>query len=287
MDQSSTLNTGYFEAKGATRTLVTFGAPKFKVRQWLLGGSARACGVVDQHRAWGPRTAERSAGLEGKNPMSFSERGAGYWWWKGFVVRHALENAKDGDIICYSDVGRGDSVKLLRLSLDPILAWMKEHNQPCMPGIQIPWYGTKKNWTKREAFVRKDADRADVWDSPPVQSTFTIWIKTPETLEFARQWAADCMDRGLISDDKSQCDEPDFSEFDTHMCDQSLLGLNLIKKDWKLLNFENEIRPKFNDKDLELWLSFLSEDSPSGIAANFFGKMASIYLFLENRLRRI
>ncbi|MFN5832528.1 MAG: hypothetical protein ACK56K_15880 [Akkermansiaceae bacterium] len=266
------------------KTLITFGAPKFTVRQWLLGSSARACNVVDEHVAWGMKSVENAAGLSGRNPMSFNERGAGFWWWKGYVVYHALKEADYGDIICYSDVGRGNSVKLLRLSLDPIIAWMKEHNQPCVPGVQLPWCGTKKNWTKREAFVRKGLDSPTYWNSPPVGSSFTIWIKTDETLKFAENWARECMDRNLISDDPSSCVEPEFDDLISHMCDQALLGLNLFNKPWKLLNYNDPTEPNYDVKNLESWICSMSGNKPHGLWSNIFEVVSMMYLFSERSL---
>ena len=210
--------------------LVTFASPRFRHRQFLLGWSALANGVVDTVTHWRPKTL-LAAGFENRCPaIRLSERGSGFYAWKPFIIQKKLEEAPEGDIVFYCDVGRTFPYKLLSGSLQVFLDWMKTHKQTVMPGIKISWGGPMSMWTKRDAFVSMSMDSPQVHSSSPIQASFSIWINNPNSRNIINEWMALSADRQMISDDPSKLGFPELPDFYEHRHDQSLLSLVCLKR---------------------------------------------------------
>lgn len=210
--------------------LVTFASPRFRHRQFLLGWSALANGVVDTVTQWSPKTL-LTAGFENRCPaIRLSERGSGFYAWKPFIIQKKLEEAPDGEIIFYCDIGRTFPYKLLSGSLQVFLDWMKKHKQSVMPGIKIPWGGPMSMWTKRDAFVLTSMDSPKIHSCAPIQASFSIWINNSESRDIASEWMILSADRRMISDDPSQNSLPELPDFHEHRHDQSLLSLVFLKR---------------------------------------------------------
>ena len=93
--------------------LVTFASPRFKLRQVILGWSAKFNHVVDTVTHWDPAKLVAAGFGERCSGINLQERGSGYWAWKPFIIQHALEGLDDGDIVFYCDVGRRYPFKTL------------------------------------------------------------------------------------------------------------------------------------------------------------------------------
>ena len=209
--------------------LVTFASPRFRHRQFLLGWSALANGVVDTVTHWTPEEL-LAAGFENRCPtIRLTERGSGFYEWKPFIIQKKLEVAPEGDIVFYCDVGRTFPYKLLSSSLQVFLDWMKTHKQSIMPGIQIPWGGPMSMWTKRDAFISMSMDTPSIHATAPIQASFSIWINSPASRDIAKEWMNLSAQRQLISDDPSKLGFPELPDFYEHRHDQSLLSLVCLK----------------------------------------------------------
>jgi hypothetical protein len=208
--------------------LVTYATPRFRLRQWLLGASARLNGVADTVTSWTPESL-LAAGFEDRcKDIKLSERGSGYWAWKPFIIDAKLREVPDGDLVFYCDVGRLYPFKLLDQPVDPFVAWMDERGQDLMPGVEIPWDGPNSAWIKREALVAARMDRADVHAASPVQASFSLWRAGPRSRDFAARWLEDCSQRPLVSDDPSRGGLVEHPGFRAHRHDQALLTLGCL-----------------------------------------------------------
>lgn len=205
--------------------LVTYATRRFRLRQLLLGWSARLNHVADTVTSWSPEML-RDAGFEKRcKDIKLSERGSGFWAWKPFIIDAKLREVPDGDLVFYCDVGRLYPFKLLDQPITPYIQWMDEHGQDVMPGLYIPWDGATAVWTKREALVALEMDRPEVHAASPVQASFSIWQATASSRKFAEQWLTLCARRAMISDDPSQGGLSELPDFRGHRHDQALLTL--------------------------------------------------------------
>lgn len=209
--------------------LVTYATPRFRLRQWVLGASARMNHIVDTVASWTPDSL-RAAGFEERcKDINLSERGSGFWAWKPFVIGDKLANVPDGDLVIYCDVGRLYPFKLLDQPVDAYVNWMDERGQDIMPGIEIPWDGPNSAWVKREAFLAMNMDLPKVHSATPVQASFSLWRASASSRSFVANWLDLCSKRPLISDDPSRGDIAELADYRGHRHDQALLTLCCIK----------------------------------------------------------
>jgi hypothetical protein len=205
--------------------LVTYATPRFRLRQLLLGWSARLNHVADTETSWTPEML-REAGFEDRcKGLKLSERGSGFWAWKPFIIAAKLREVPDGDLVFYCDVGRLYPFKLLDQPVRPYLQWMSQQGQDIIPGVEIPWDGPNSAWIKREALLAMDMDRPEVHSAAPIQASFSLWRASARSRDFAARWLDACSQRPLVSDDPSRGDLSELPDFRGHRHDQALLTL--------------------------------------------------------------
>jgi hypothetical protein len=252
--------------------LVTYATPRFRLRQVLLGWSARLNHVADTVTSWTPEML-RDAGFEEtvKN-IKLSERGSGFWAWKPFIIDAKLREIPEGDLVFYCDVGRRYPFKLLDQPVAPFLNWMNQQSQDVMPGIEIPWDGPNSAWTKREALVAFDMDHSGVHNASPVQASFSIWRASSASRAFVALWLDRCSQRHLISDDPSKSELEELPGFRGHRHDQALLSLCCISRNIRGMNLGDE-KPTIDSRH------------PSEVSCYLFGKTSGQPTALGRLLR--
>ena len=210
--------------------LVTYATPRFRLRQLVLGWSARLNHVADTVTSWTPEML-RNAGFEDRcKDIKLTERGSGFWAWKPFIIDAKLREIPEGDVVFYCDVGRLYPYKILDQPLTAYLVWMNERKQDIMPGVMIPWDGETSVWTKREALIATDMDRLEIHKASPIQASFSIWKSNDRSKEFAAKWLELCSCRHMISDDPSRNGVDELAGFRGHRHDQALLTLCCLKE---------------------------------------------------------
>jgi len=137
-----------------------------------------------------------------------SERGAGYWLWKSYVINDALSKIEYGEILCYTDAGVlfENSIKLL---LDQ------------MQG-DIMVFGNRwihKDWCKMDVLRAMGCEQYA--DKEQLQASCIIVRKSDESIKFIDRWLMFCQLPGFIDDSPSQL--PNLSGFREHRHDQSIL----------------------------------------------------------------
>jgi hypothetical protein len=205
--------------------LVTYATPRFRLRQLILGWSARLNRVVDTVTHWTPEKL-LAAGFEDRcKDTKLSERGSGFWAWKPFIIDAKLREIPNGDLVFYCDVGRLYPFKLLDQPVQPFLDWMDQKGQDIMPGVEIPWDGPNSIWIKREALLAMSMDRPEVHSAVPIQASFSLWRAGVRTRDFVAGWLDWCSQRSMVSDDPSRQGLDELPDFRGHRHDQALLTL--------------------------------------------------------------
>jgi hypothetical protein len=223
--------------------LVTYATPRFRLRQLVLGWSARLNRVADTVTHWTPEKL-LSAGFEDRcNDIKLTERGSGFWAWKPFIIDAKLREVPEGDIVFYCDVGRRYPFKQLRGTIDPYLRWLNLHKHYVMPGLLIPWKGPMSMWTKRDAYVATGMDSHEIHTAIPIQASFSFWRASNDARIFASEWLDFSSKRALISDDPSIYGLSELPDFHEHRHDQSLLTLCCLRHGLKGLDIGNQMPP--------------------------------------------
>lgn len=148
-------------------------------------------------------------------------RGMGYWLWKPFIIREALNAMKDGDIVIYADSGLEIIAPLTPLvdicsSSDPILLFGN--------GVFL-----NSTWTKRDCFVLMDCDREEYWKAPQCDAAICLFRRGEASLRFVESWLNYCCDPRIITDSPNTCGRRDLPDFAEHRHDQSVLSLLAAK----------------------------------------------------------
>ena len=228
--------------------LISYATRRYRLRQVLLGLSAKANGIASSVDSWTlPRLGASDFGKAAPD-ISLSERGSGFWAWKPYFIGRALDAAKPGDMVLYCDVGRYFPYVLLDQPLEPFFNWMETRGQDVLPGVKIPWTGPMRVWTKRDAFVGTNMDRPEIHEASPIQAAFSFWRVTPECKDFVNEWLSWCVRRDLISDDTSTCGLPELPGFRGHRHDQSLLTLCCLKRGLDAMDIGGT-KPSYNERD--------------------------------------
>jgi len=228
--------------------LISYATRRYRLRQVLLGLSAKTNGIASSVDSWTlPRLTASDFGNIAPD-ISLAERGSGFWAWKPYLIGRALEAAAQGDLVFYCDVGRYFPYVLLEQPLDYFLEWMETHEQDVLPGARIPWTGTMGTWTKRDAFVRTGMDRPEFHEASPIQASFSFWRVSPECKDFVKEWQSWCIRRDLVSDDASTCGLPELPGFRGHRHDQSLLTLCCLKRGVEAIDI-GQSKPSYNERD--------------------------------------
>ena len=267
--------------------LVTYATPRFRLRQLVLGISAKINGVVDTVTSWNPERLLEAGFEERCKDIKLVERGSGFWAWKPFIIQRRLAEVPVGDVVFYCDVGRTYPFKLLETSMAPFFKWLEAEGQSIMPGIRIPWKGPMSVWTKRGAFVAMRMDSPEFHRAAPIQASFSFWKAGSESMRFVGHWMDLCAQRSLISDDLVTDDNyPELSDFYEHLQDQSLLSLCCFKDGFKGIDL-GAAQPDFDTQHPDvvrqsIWgICF----EPSG-RAKLLRLMVRPLEWAENRMRK-
>lgn len=153
-----------------------------------------------------------------KNQEIFDEpRGAGYWLWKPYIIMDALETAKEGDIVVYSDCG----VEIIA-SLQPLITICEKETDILLFQNQVY---TNAQWTKRDCFIGLHADYPRFWNTYQVDAAFCLFKNIALTRSFVWRWLRACQDVRLLTDMPNVMGKLNLPAFIEHRHDQSILSI--------------------------------------------------------------
>lgn len=259
---------------------VSFATPAFRPRQWLLETSARYLGKAEVIHTWNPRRLREDGFLTRHADLFPGSKGYGWYAWKPYIIHQTLIHADDGDLVIYQDVGRREPI-LITHPLGFWFAFLKETSRECIPGVEIPWWGPNKLWTKRLAFERLGLDNPEVLDEPQVQASWSVWLRCPSNLAFTREWAELCTHRELVGSELPEGHEAEYLGFKEHRWDQSLLTLLVSKHGLPALEDARLPIRGINEKSVDVWMQRLGASRNQTILALAFGWTARLYVTIE------
>jgi hypothetical protein len=155
---------------------------------------------------------------ENKSIMS-QARGAGYWMWKPFVIKKALEMMGDNDILMYSDSGISfiknidELIDIMDMTEEKLLLFELEDIHP------------NKRWTKRDCFILMGLDKEEYLNQNQLLASYILMRKNDFVLNFVDEWLTYAKDYRIITDSPNECGLPNYPEFMDHRHDQSILSL--------------------------------------------------------------
>lgn len=172
-------------------------------------------------------------------PLSVkSGRGFGYFWWKPFIIRKALEATMPDGVVFYSDCGRYDGGFRLGRGVGQLLS---AYRKTGFAGVEVPQFGASRMWTRKECFDGLDGVGGDSGEMPQIQATFSLWINNPETLAFVRKWELACRVPSYICDPTGDELLQQHSQFIAHRHDQSILSILVRKYRFPFIQLANRI----------------------------------------------
>lgn len=194
-----------------TGAFITYATPEYLSHARQLCESARLHGFASA-RVMGPDSLDSEFG--GKHAHILSQaRGAGYWLWKPYIIKHALDGMKDGEHMCYCDA-------LYRFvdrpRLDETTLFM---NKPGQAGTRFP----VGKFTKMDVLAHFHAATPAVMRDGQLWAGCLYLVKDRRTVELVDSWLQSCRDAHLLTDSPSAA--PNDPMFTDHRHDQSVLDL--------------------------------------------------------------
>jgi hypothetical protein len=202
--------------------LVSFGTPEFAPSVQALARSAEANGV-DECRAWDVSQLQATPFHEAHRSILTQRRGAGYWLWKPYIIKDALDRARDEDIVVYADAGvtiLEPLTPLLELcrAQGGVLLFAGHYDRPGRPNVCA-------TWTKRDCFVRLGCDEPVYHRAPMLDAAFLLFARNSRAMSLVDEWLASCVDPRILTDMPNECGRPNLPGFVEHRHDQSVLSL--------------------------------------------------------------
>lgn len=195
----------------ATTAFITYATPAYLAHAEQLCESAVRCGFASA-RVMGPESVDAEFGMKHARILS-QARGAGYWLWKPYIIKRALDGMEDGEHLCYCDA-------LYRFVDHPRMQETTLFmNKPGQAGTRFP----VSKFTKMDVLVHFNAT------TPAVMADRQLWagclylVKDKRTVELVDDWLRSCQHAHLLTDSPSAA--PNDPRFADHRHDQSLLDL--------------------------------------------------------------
>lgn len=203
--------------------VITFATSEFARSADELARSAARYGLPTT--IYAPASPEVIALKRAHPEITRLPRGAGYWLWKPWLIRHELATIPEGDVILYADSGcslLGDPAVLVALTeARPIVVF--GHRAIGEPD------GMLRRWTKRDCFILLDADSEQCWNAQCCSATFQLYRNAPEARAFVDDLLAACTDPRILTDAPNVMGKDNLPEFVDHRHDQSVLSILALK----------------------------------------------------------
>ena len=147
------------------------------------------------------------------------KRGYGYFSWKPYIIRHALDNfCEDGDIVLYID---GDTF--------PIADFSVLYDECARIGGIMAFMATAKegplrngDWNKRDCMICMGMDQPEFTDAGTAVARFMLFQKgVPLVDEFLAEWQKHCLCRNCQTFEHSKL-APEYPGLREHRTEQAV-----------------------------------------------------------------
>ena len=170
-------------------------------------------------------------------------RGAGYWVWKPLIIRKALENIEDDDVLIYSDAGK----LLLNIGIERperLAELAKRQPEGFIAGMQFP-VARNDHWTKRDAFILMGVDDPKFREPNQIQVGWSAWTKSGACFKLLDDWQRYAEDRRICSDDENVLGQPNYEGFQENRHDQSIYTNLVFQHNLPFLDFSRRPARKY------------------------------------------
>lgn len=158
--------------------------------------------------------------FKGKNQKILEQdRGAGYWLWKPYVIKKALDNIKNDEILFYSDSG----ITFIK-PIDELITIMDTSDEKIIL-FELEDFHPNKRWTKRDCFVLMGLDSEPFLSHPQLLASYILMRKNEFVVSFVNEWLTFAQDYRILTDSPNECGLNNYEEFYDHRHDQSILSL--------------------------------------------------------------
>jgi len=253
--------------------LTSFASDPFAAAQLSLAQDALQSGA-QRLSLWRRRDLERTAFYRANRDILDQPRGAGYWLWKPYIILSELERLQQGDFLFYSDCGQPDKPHRISRPLHVLADWCKSNVGGMLPGVYIPKSGRNAKWTKGECFSVMGCDSDLFRDHPQIQTTFSVWEKHDESLDFVQAWLDWCTVPAAISDGRVDPSIPDAPDFRDHRHDQSILTLLALKRGLRC--YGSPLEGHGGSKGIDNLIDRISGQLPADSYAHKFPRLLDI-----------
>jgi len=204
--------------------LITFGSDKYIGASSRLLRQANESRIFDIIISYNENFLKNDHDFWAKHKMFINNnsRGYGYWIWKPYIIKKAMENMKDGDYLLYLDSGS----EIGKHNLEQFSNLFDIAKRDLIVGTTTHH---EKDWCKKDLLLKLDMIHDKyLHNSPQRQAGEILFYVCNETRNFVNIWYDLCCDYHLIDDSPSILQE-EFDCFIEHRHDQSIFSL-LTKK---------------------------------------------------------
>jgi len=153
-------------------------------------------------------------------PILSAKRGAGYWWWKSWIILDALHHVPANDFVFYVDAD-------IAVNADPI-EFVKEADSNGRGIAVIDNALPSYRFTKRDCFIMMLADTEEYHNASQSWAAVLAFKKIDFVVSFVTDWLVCCCNAHLIDDSPSVMGT-ELPGYQQHRWDQAILNI-LLKK---------------------------------------------------------
>ena len=205
-----------------SRCIVSFGGRPYDPTTEVMIKNADAIGINDV-RVYDDIWWEQQLDFRSVNQWLVDhphKRGALWYNFKSYCMKHAFKSMNDGDIALWLDA---DTVPLKPLD---VLFDLCEKRDAVF--FEVSPEKRQSDWCKRDAFLVTGLDEQKYWDSQPACARFFL-LKGPQKVEaWLDEWATYCRNPYATTLDKSVLGT-EFPNLKEHRTEQALMGILAIK----------------------------------------------------------
>lgn len=179
-----------------------------------------------------------------KNFIDSNPKGFGLWIWKPWLIRKALAQLKESDILIYCDAGVsfinvGQFKESREKAFQDYVSLLNSSSRPILTFAAVDYGQSRDNkyWSKMFLLKKAGLHNDDIFlNSLQLEATVVLMKKTSFTTDFIEKWAylTVCDNYELTNEDS--CGEKELSEFRGHKHDQSILSVLSYKNKTHVLN---------------------------------------------------
>jgi hypothetical protein len=205
---------------------IAFANDKFKKSLDILEKTSLSVGGIDKFIRYEPKDLQAENFWQDNQRILSQPLGAGFWIWKPFIILQTMKQLDEGDIILYTDAG----MEVLD-SLLPLFEIAASTKDKRMLFALTMMYGTHRHseYTKRDCFILMGQDEKKYWDARMLNAAFSLWMKTPENIDFLTEWQEYMKDSRIVTYEPNTCGKSNLPDYIDHRHDQAVLSLLSLK----------------------------------------------------------